>query len=367
MSISSLASSKCWIYHERQEKTLLCGQHALNNLIQSSNFNPAQLSEIALELDDMQRTIMATNNEGGVNSKDYIKFMAEGSGNVDPSGNFSIEVLKRALMSVFNLTLVNVRQEDVRNKEVTTMQGFICNRESHWFAIRQINGRYWNLNSMREKPEMISHFRLAIEIETLIQSGYSVFCVVDGNLPPPCTSDDDKHERGLPQFWWNETSLLHDKDNDSESWNNVGTGMRCDGKSSTNSEREIKAIDDLTESEMLQMAMAASMQPEDVTFNEADNLDSSNRLKPLPEPEEGEAGSVKIQFRLPDRTRKIRRFQGSEVVAVLYDFVKQCYPLAKSNNLEILVGYPPKNLKDISHNTIEAAKLAGQSLQCRLM
>ena len=34
------------IYHERQE-ALLCGQHALNNLVQSNTFDVHGLSEIA--------------------------------------------------------------------------------------------------------------------------------------------------------------------------------------------------------------------------------------------------------------------------------------------------------------------------------
>jgi ataxin-3 len=54
-----------WIYHERQE-ALLCGQHALNNLVQASEYSPGSLSEIALQLDQMELTFMAENNEGGV-------------------------------------------------------------------------------------------------------------------------------------------------------------------------------------------------------------------------------------------------------------------------------------------------------------
>ncbi len=69
---------------------------------------------------------MAANNEGGTSSKDYLKRVAEGSGNVDESGNFSIEVLRSALMSRFNLELPNIRQEGVGSKmEITQMDGFV--------------------------------------------------------------------------------------------------------------------------------------------------------------------------------------------------------------------------------------------------
>eukprot|EP00542_Grammatophora_oceanica_P017492 CAMPEP_0194030818 /NCGR_PEP_ID=MMETSP0009_2-20130614/4160_1 /TAXON_ID=210454 /ORGANISM="Grammatophora oceanica, Strain CCMP 410" /LENGTH=74 /DNA_ID=CAMNT_0038670825 /DNA_START=18 /DNA_END=238 /DNA_ORIENTATION=- len=73
--------SDIWIYHERQE-ALLCGQHALNNLVQAAVFSPDSLALIAHQLDEMELTYMAQNDEGGVNSKDYIKRVQEGSGNV---------------------------------------------------------------------------------------------------------------------------------------------------------------------------------------------------------------------------------------------------------------------------------------------
>jgi ataxin-3 len=54
-----------YVYHERQE-ALLCGQHALNNLVQASVFTPGSLSEIAHQLDELELTYMAQNNEGGI-------------------------------------------------------------------------------------------------------------------------------------------------------------------------------------------------------------------------------------------------------------------------------------------------------------
>ncbi len=69
---------------------------------------------------------MSQNNEGGVSSKDYLKRMAEGSGNVDESGNFSIEVLRSALLSRFNLALPHVKQQGVGDKnDVTELDGFV--------------------------------------------------------------------------------------------------------------------------------------------------------------------------------------------------------------------------------------------------
>ncbi|RZJ51324.1 MAG: hypothetical protein EOO19_00975 [Chryseobacterium sp.] len=37
----------------------------------------------------------------------------------------------------------------------------MCNSSAHWFTIRKINGKWYNLNSTnREGPEMISDFYL---------------------------------------------------------------------------------------------------------------------------------------------------------------------------------------------------------------
>lgn len=45
--------SEFWIYHERQQAQL-CGQHALNNLVQGSVFSANDLADIALQLGEQQ-------------------------------------------------------------------------------------------------------------------------------------------------------------------------------------------------------------------------------------------------------------------------------------------------------------------------
>lgn len=118
-------SKQYWVYHERQE-ALLCGQHALNNLVQQNAFSAGGLADIAGQLDQMELNYMAQNDEGGTSSKDYLKRVAEGSGNVDESGNFSIEVLRSALLSRFNLELPNIQQKGVGDKnEITELEGFV--------------------------------------------------------------------------------------------------------------------------------------------------------------------------------------------------------------------------------------------------
>jgi len=285
-------------------------------------------------LDQMELNFMAQNNEGGVRSKDYLNRVAEGSGNVDPQGNFSIEVLRAALSSKYGLDLPNVLSERARALgDVTEMSGFICNKSAHWFAIRMINGRFWNLNSMEERPSTISHFKLATEIAGYQSSGYTVFCVRDG-LPPPCTTEAQL-KQGLPQYWWKEKDLVSGKGKNAATaatdvWRNVGSGMRLDGQSTTSSSN---AIEGLTEEEILQMALSASLQ--------------------------------QTAAPTPNGKRAVRRFLKSDPVAMVYAYVESQSTGGQGKRLELRAGFPPKDLQNKRKETIQEANLSGESVQCR--
>ena len=361
-------TTEYWIYHERQE-ALLCGQHALNNLVQAYIFSPDSLSEIAHQLDAAELNMMAQNNEGGIRSKDYLRRLNEGSGNVDPQGNFSIEVLRSALMTQYGLSLPNIRQEGALNgTDIASVEGFICNKDAHWFAIRLIHGRYWNLNSTLERPKLISHFALAAEMEALQNQGYSVFCVVQG-LPPPCTSAAGT-SRGLPQYWWKEEDLLKGKMDATtaatDPWRSVGSGMRLDGKSTSARPADVIQgnMGDLTEEEMLQMAVMASLEQASAPPATTENGSSRNMVPVPPEPEVGTNGAVRIQFRMPDGTRVVRRFMSTDSVEVVYSFVEESSP-SNGKRLELRYGFPPMDLAPQRSSTIADAQLSGESIQGR--
>ena len=182
-------SADGFVYHERQQNAL-CGQHALNNLLQGSYFTAADLSEIALELDEMERQMML---EMGSETPEALKFLTEASGNVDEAGNFSIQVLSRALERSHEMTLSNAASESLADRKgefAATDDAFVLNRAAHWFTVRKMYGVYWNLNSMLERPELISDFYLSAFLAQLRQDGYDVFVVQPcSKLPPPPTVD----------------------------------------------------------------------------------------------------------------------------------------------------------------------------------
>jgi ataxin-3 len=122
-------SETTFIYHERQD-SLLCGQHCINNLLQGPYFNAVDLSDIAIELDSIENSLIESydndNNKYNNNSVvdtilNDVSAVINGrsahahkisshsttakSNNVDDSGNYSIQVLKCALQRFNNIEL----------------------------------------------------------------------------------------------------------------------------------------------------------------------------------------------------------------------------------------------------------------------
>lgn len=283
------------------------------------------------------------NNHHLNSSKDYIRRLNEGSGNVDSQGNFSIQVLRAALEQTYDLSLPAIGQDDLdKTRDITSYQGFICNRAAHWFAIRHIGTQFWNLNSTLEQPEAISHFRLAAELEGLQRDGYSVF-VVPKELP---TAD---RSTGVENFWWRRSDLegggARKKGNVNEEartdWNSVGTGFRLDGRSGVAADQ----MHEMSEEEMLQKALQASILPD------------------VPEePPADAAGVATIQFRFATGKRVRRRFLERQPVQIVYAF---CEQEMGGGSVELKYGFPPCNLCTESAKTIGEAKLNGESIQAR--
>ena len=87
------------VYFESQESSL-CGQHALNGLLQGPYFSASDLSSIALSLDVEEKSLGI-----GQQSADSR------SNNCNDSGFFSLATMERALQA-FSLTLVPVTKAE---------------------------------------------------------------------------------------------------------------------------------------------------------------------------------------------------------------------------------------------------------------
>jgi len=135
-------------------------------------------------------------------------------------------------------------------------------------------------------------------------------------------------------------------------WKDVGSGRRLDGgkKSSVGAGQQSKPISEMSEEEMLQMAMEASLEqaPQDNAVS-------------YPLTDEPAVG-VKIQFRMPDGTRAVRKFLESDVVGTIYSYVSS---KSDDRDVELRAGFPPKDIASKKDETIAEAKLAGEMIHGR--
>jgi ataxin-3 len=61
----------------------------LNTLLQGPYFTEIDLMHVAREIDEKERQVMI---EMGTETPDFIRFVAEDSGNVADDGNYSVQV-----------------------------------------------------------------------------------------------------------------------------------------------------------------------------------------------------------------------------------------------------------------------------------
>ncbi|MEW5304643.1 MAG: hypothetical protein WDW36_007240 [Sanguina aurantia] len=204
------------LYHEKQVAAL-CGVHAINALLQGPYFSEVDLGQIAQELDALEKQFM---QEGGVASEDYLKFMSEESGNVDASGMFSIQVLSKALQAL-NLQVTPLDNPELASAKAEPQHesAFICNLQEHWFAVRKLEGAWWNLNSLFPAPQPLSELYLATFLATLKGEGYTIF-LVQGQLPQPQPGKAGSQD-GAGRWWSEEQSRVA---------NEVAAGARQRGR-----------------------------------------------------------------------------------------------------------------------------------------
>ena len=132
--------------------------------------------------------------EAGVDSADFLRYMAEDSGNAAVDGNFSIQVLTKAL----EIWIVDGGPvTDTTHSEALVnphaQMAFLCNLDQHWFAVRKSktasptvhaeaavcgDGGWWNFNSMLPAPQPIGETYLSAFLAQLRQENYSIFAEV---------------------------------------------------------------------------------------------------------------------------------------------------------------------------------------------
>lgn len=171
--------SNLMVYWEKQDSDLMCAVHSLNSLLQYPFFDPVSLAEIGRDIDAEERHLLEAAHSR--------------SENVAESGNYSSQVISRALSS-HNLTLDYFGP----NKDPLQEVAFICNFQSHWITLRNLYGDWYDLNSIAELPKWVGELYLSELLLELRNQGYTIF-VITGKFPVISFYEDlQSHQMLIP-------------------------------------------------------------------------------------------------------------------------------------------------------------------------
>ncbi|CAA7389848.1 unnamed protein product [Spirodela intermedia] len=186
------------LYHEVQESKL-CAVHCVNTVLQGPFFSELDLAALASDLDRGERQMMMMETDasqvGGVGG-----FLSEDSYNVSVDGDFSIQVLQKAL-EVWDLHVIPLDSPvaEPTKHDPERENGYICHLQNHWFCIRKVNGEWYNFNSLYAAPEHLTKFYLSAYLDSLMSSGWTIF-VVRGNFPGECPIPPSDSSNGFGQW-----------------------------------------------------------------------------------------------------------------------------------------------------------------------
>lgn len=157
-------------YWEQQGADNLCAVHSINALLQGPFVSEVDLGRHAAELDAKERALLQGAHTGE-------------STNVDATGNFSLGTIEEALKAR-GYRCVNAQHPDVAEavrRDPSSEVGYICNSHAreHWFTIRRVKGRWWDLDSKKAAPQGISDAYLAEFLERTRSQGFTIFVVRD--------------------------------------------------------------------------------------------------------------------------------------------------------------------------------------------
>ena len=170
-----------YIYFEKQLGGMLCGVHCINSLLQGPYFDEISMSQIAVQLDQEERDLLGGDAQAALAMGSQLK-SGQTSHNVANDGNFSIQVLKKALVQFGKIDCEHIENPNIKAsiKDYADEEAFICHSVDHWLAIRKIEGVWYNLNSTNiipPGPQIISNFYLSVFLDSIINSGYTIFVV----------------------------------------------------------------------------------------------------------------------------------------------------------------------------------------------
>ncbi|CAI0424409.1 unnamed protein product [Linum tenue] len=191
------ASNGGMLYHEVQESKL-CAVHCVNTVLQGPFFSEFDLAALASDLDTKERQVMS--HAGPAPPAAGGDFLSAESHNVSMGGDFSIQVLQKAL-EVWDLQVIPFSSPvaEPAHLDPDTENAFICHLHDHWFCIRKVNGEWYNFDSLGAAPVHLSKFYLAAYLDSLRSASWSIF-LVRGNFPQEFPISSSEASNGYGQW-----------------------------------------------------------------------------------------------------------------------------------------------------------------------
>ena len=351
MSVPPFTRKK--VYFEKQSNDRLCGLHCLNNLLQGPFLDIVTLSEIGQELDKMERELTGMHSQN----------------NVDDDGNYGVQVLQKAL-SIYgaNLKLLKKRQaisyvEGGNNK----VEALIFNSSTHWYAIRKIDGIWFNLNSTNSLPgpEIISDFYLSAFIQGAEDIGYTNFLITDLPRLPELNADIYKNLQPYQKLVSIE-EIIEAKD------------IRIAQKKEREEEAKKKAEEEAKKFKPFTGRGYAVSESTHVLDQGLDNEDEDDEVKRVMKlslqeyadnamkslPPEPQTGGYSIIVMYNGKTFS-RKFNETDKVGDIVTFVKSQIPTY--SNLQLFESVPKVTYDDENKTIKDSGMARNQMLMCRMI
>ena len=385
------------LYFEAQ-RAALCGVHALNTLLQGPVFSEWDLATVGQRLDETEAALMS---EMGTGTAEFAAWRKEASGNVALDGNFSIQVLEKAL-SVFGLSCVPLSSKCAEAAAARAQPeretGFLLNLELHWFTLRKLGRDWWRFNSLDAAPQPVSETYLSVLLVQLQTEGWSVF-VVRGDLAQrnallgstspngrwftPAEAAEAVAQAQRETVAGRTRSAANDALARAGAQGVLTLRPRRDAHDDGDDEDLRRAMaaslgeahpppwppqggsaPAADEDAMLARAIAASLEDENPASRRRLNTPKKAPLEQpavvLDEPASDAAGALTLAFRLPGGSRLTRRFLPSDALAAVAATLQSLSGCSMSAH-RMTHGHPPTALEDWAQ-TLEEAQLPDRTV-----
>jgi len=282
---------------------------------------------------------------------------------------------------VFNIVCTPITHPDMKGAQDNPLSemAFLCNLQSHWFAIRKVGDEYWDLNSLHKQPSFLGELYLGAFLKQLQIDGYSIF-VTRGDFPRVVRGLNDPNwtlchhqptRGGVPRGQNNDDTALSaaiaESLKDTPQWTEEESLMAAiqaslqDPSTPQTFPSPPPAFQSPNDTD-LEAAILLSMQSPSSVPNSHPVIPESAGKKIPPEPEGDSDNIAKIIIRLPNGSRVERRFDVHNSLGDVFTWLDIHFNIDPGSGRFVLTSqFPRKEYKELD-KTLQELGLVGSTL-----